>query len=81
LIPRDALASTEITAFTQDGKIVERLIPALKELELDGIPHAASIVGTEQPGIPFVGIASGMGGLGIGLAGLGIRWMECKTKR
>jgi len=85
LIPRDALASTEITAFTQDGKIVERLIPALNQLELEGIPHAATSWGRNSKeyllwGLPPIWAVWGIGLAGLGFVGWNARHSDAKLR-
>jgi len=42
IIPRDALARTQLITYTQAGLQVERMVPDLGSLELSGIPHAAA---------------------------------------
>ena len=42
IIPRDALARSQLITYTQAGLQVERMVPALGSLELSGIPHAAA---------------------------------------
>ena len=41
LIPRNALETTELVSFVQDGDTRGRTVPSLQALELSGIPHAA----------------------------------------
>lgn len=42
ILPRDALTSTQVTTFIQQGTVVERQIPDIKRLEIPGLPHSAA---------------------------------------
>jgi hypothetical protein len=80
LIPRNALSTTELTSFIQDGDTHQRLVPALSALELHGIPHAAASwgIGSEQYsvwGLPPMWMAWGVGLLALGC----ILWNERRS--
>jgi hypothetical protein len=75
LIPRNALDTTEMVSFVQDGDTRERTIPALRTLELPGIPHAAGSWGIGSDRYRVWGLAPMSAAWAIGLLALaGAYW-------
>jgi hypothetical protein len=71
LIPRNALASTEVTTYVVGGKTQERNVPKLSALELRGIPHAASSWGLDSDRYRVWGMPPMWAAWIVGLAALG----------
>ena len=80
IIPRDAIAKTQMSTYVQDGVNLERPVPDLGALEVRGIPHEAASWGVESHRYRVWGVPPLLATWCMGLAGLLLVCWDLRNK-